>query len=246
MFFSKRHGKNNIQHPTLRFPTSMQQTKFRMLRWCLSIRHYWGSVGFSTDMFLWSFICAVPEMSRIYPSSIHILQHVAKNAKKWIITCLDALEIWTNAILFSWTSKAQSFWQLQRAARRMVDDTGSPSWTAWFGRTNPKELGWNQICFTGSGLASEVFEVYRYTCHQHTNVCRFSNVKKTQDSLLGLQNAWLEVTQCLRLSFYVTRSNVLQRRWRDDCFLSEGFKRSVWEFFYGHFDGRPIEYRWIL
>ena len=168
--------KNNIQHPTLRFPTSMQQTKFRMLRWCLSIRHYWGSVGFSTDMFLWSFICAVPKC----PKHIQVL---STSCNMWlnglILICLDALEIWTNAILFSWTSKAQSFLQLERAARRMVDDIGSPAGQPESGAPILKNLDEIQYASLAAAWHRKCLRYTGMTCHQHTNVCRFSHVKKT-------------------------------------------------------------------
>ena len=64
-----------------------------------------------------------PEMSRTYPSSIHILQHVAK----WIlfVLMLSRFEPMQSSSLE--LPKHRVFDSCKRAARRMVDDAGSPA-----------------------------------------------------------------------------------------------------------------------
>ncbi len=129
---------------------------------------------------------AVPISLCAYPSSIHILQHVAK----WIliINCSKDLNQCNPPLLLNFQAHSvDPCWKCKGSPAH-----GGWHWTARFGRTNPKELGWNQICFTGRGLASTMFSL-RYTCHQHINAAdRFSNANKSHGTLFGLQNVWLE------------------------------------------------------
>lgn len=172
----------------------MQQTKFRMLRWCLSIRHYWGSVGFSKNMFLWSFICAVPKC----PKHIQVL---STSCNMWlnglILTCLDALKIWTNAILlFSWTE----FWQLQRAARRMVDDIGSPADSGAPILKNLDEIQYASLAAAWHPMCLRYTLVYMSSTHQCLQIFKC-------EKNLGL-SVW--TTKCLAWSDPMPKAELLR------------------------------------
>lgn len=178
----------------------MQQTKFRMLRWCLSIRHYWGSVGFSNRYVSLIFHLRSPEMSRTYPSSIHILQHVAKWIDSYLSWCSQDLNQ-CNPLLLNFQST--EFLTARKGSPAHGGWHWISSWTAWIRRTNPKELGWNPICFTGSGLASEVFEVYRYDMSSTHQCLQIFTCEKN----LGL-SVW--TTKCLAWSDPMPKAELLR------------------------------------